>query len=105
MRSPWVRVGLKSHNWCPYKRQKRTRHRNREESQVKTEAKIVVMHLQAKEHQDYQQPVGHQEKDREQILSWSLQKETTQLTLGFWTSGHQDSERIYFWFFKPPSLW
>ena len=44
MRSYWVRVGPKFNDWYPYK--KGHRHREKEESHKRTEAKIGMIQLQ-----------------------------------------------------------
>ena len=62
MRSHWVRIGPKSNDWCPYKRQRDTY--TQEEYHIMTEAEIGVMHLQIKECQGLRATTRSREETR-----------------------------------------
>ena len=64
-------VGPKTNDQCPYKRQKRTRHRHRGEGHVNTEAETGVILPQAKECL-----VTRSWKIQGQILPWCLQRDS-----------------------------
>lgn len=50
MRSCWIRVGTKSHDWCPCKKRRDT-YRCREGGRVTKEVEVRVTEQQSKEHQ------------------------------------------------------
>ena len=87
---------LMRYDWCPYKKTTLW-------MQVKMEAELRVMHLQAKA-KDHQQ-VTHTTSWETGMVQICLQKEPTLLASWFQASGLQNCERIHFCCFKLPSLW
>ena len=75
--------------------------RPREEGHVTAEAEIGVMQLQAKEGQGLPKTPGNQEEARKDS---SVELSEGTWPLGFQTSSLQNSERVSFCCFMPPSL-
>ena len=103
--SPLIRMGPKSNDKCPYKREKR-----RTDTHIGRKAMWRRRHrsmwciYKAKELQGLQQPP---EAGREAYAAFSLsfQKQPILPTAWFWTSVFQYCDRITPCCFEPPSLW
>lgn len=75
------------------------------EHQVKMEANIGMIHLQATECQGWQTIPRSQERGMERIPPQRPQKEPTMLILWFQTSDIQNHENTNLCCFEPPNFW